>query len=1310
MFEGTDRFEVRGQLGKGGMGVVYRVWDREQQTEVALKRAAHPGQDGLYRLKREFRARAGLSHPNLIQLYELVAEDDSCFFTMELVEGLTFLQWIRAGRDDDEPSSDLDGATVAMAATATAAVEQPTIETSDLDSAPHELPTIRSGLDGAPGPGPVDELALRPTGDDARVWSGWSAAREARVRRATTGLLRGLATLHESGQMHRDIKSSNVMIEPSGRVVILDFGLMSSLAPYDAQSSSMEIAGTPSYMAPEHLRGEATQASDLYAVGILLYEALTSRPAYTGNMFEMLEAKDSGPPEDPRKLDPNLPDDLCDLAMSLVIPDAESRPSARAALALLDDREDSGEATALASFESPFVGRAAELARLRQELDELRQGWRARTVRVSGAPGAGKSRLVQSFLSGCAEDVLVLSSICTRAESVPFQAMDAAVDRLARHVRDLDPEERAQLTPRRAFALRRVFPSLRMVPEIALTRAPPQFDESQIEPADLRRMGFDAFRELLGRVAEQRTVVLWIDDLQWADLDSVNLLLELVSREDAPRVLTILTYRDVDRGTSHAIRMVERPGLGWSPVLELEPLGAESSLELMSRLAPSAEDEVLQRALERAEGNPFLAIEIARVLAVEGEAAELPDDLVDGLVSRRLEELDEAEVALVRTISVSTSPLPVSWAAQAAGIEAAVMPVVRRLCDQHILRETSADDLRFTTYHDLLRERVVAALPEDALRSTHRRLAQTLERQDDQPLEALFLHWSAAADADRAVPFGLRAAARAAETLAFESAASLYGQALDLLDDEQRTAALLERHADALANAGRGLEAAERYLEAAERGDDDLHRIRLRQQGAGHLIKAGYASRGWKVLRDVLRELGIPVPSSQIGCVASATWRRLRFLARKPARLRGVELEGADQETDPRSRLRSETLWVASTSLSMLNHTLSDCFRMRHMMNALRTGTDSDVCRVLAYEVAMESHLGGSFFRKHASRLLDQVETLCRRTGDPYDEAWRQLALVNYWFTDSNWFACAQAALLAEEIFAEECVGSGWERSTAKHFRYLAQSQLGELGALSRGLQDGLSRAEDNEDIYDALNHLAPEPMLAWIGRGRGPWAAERIARLTDRLETPGPSWPDNVFRAMEAHCTLANVLVDYSEGRCREGHARLVGIWGDLEKSLIVKLQHGRLCYPWFRALGALGAAVQSSGRRIDLGATTAEVDGICRAFAKDPRPLAEGYVNHLRGGLAVLAGNVDEAQRRFQDARTVFEEQHVQVVARACDFALEQLDGRESGREHSREHGRERQVHGGAGDWRDWAQEQSVTEPEKVFQVFVPFLNSTS
>ncbi len=86
-FQGTDRFDVLGTLGMGGMGVVYRALDRASGREVALKTTHKPGPRALYTLKREFRSRAEVRHPNLVSLHDLVIEGEHCFFTMELVEG-----------------------------------------------------------------------------------------------------------------------------------------------------------------------------------------------------------------------------------------------------------------------------------------------------------------------------------------------------------------------------------------------------------------------------------------------------------------------------------------------------------------------------------------------------------------------------------------------------------------------------------------------------------------------------------------------------------------------------------------------------------------------------------------------------------------------------------------------------------------------------------------------------------------------------------------------------------------------------------------------------------------------------------------------------------------------------------------------------------------------------------------------------------------------------------------------------------------------------------------------------------------------
>src|SRR5580698_9755940 len=92
------RFEVRGTLGAGGAGVVYRVLDRQVSREVALKQLRRASGRDLYRFKREFRALADIVHPNLVALYEMLATGDDWYFTMELVEGVSFIDWVRPPR------------------------------------------------------------------------------------------------------------------------------------------------------------------------------------------------------------------------------------------------------------------------------------------------------------------------------------------------------------------------------------------------------------------------------------------------------------------------------------------------------------------------------------------------------------------------------------------------------------------------------------------------------------------------------------------------------------------------------------------------------------------------------------------------------------------------------------------------------------------------------------------------------------------------------------------------------------------------------------------------------------------------------------------------------------------------------------------------------------------------------------------------------------------------------------------------------------------------------------------------------------
>jgi serine/threonine protein kinase len=272
-----DRFRIERRLGAGSFGEVYAAHDRERGSRVAIKLLRRLGVEALYRFKREFRALAGVAHPNLVCLHELTCDGELWYYTMELVEGADFLTFVRGvGSVGSGSTFDALGAT----------------EPPDAD-----VESQRAPDEPAPPPAP---LAL-------------SEAGEQRLRVALRQLVGAVCALHGAGRLHRDIKPSNVLVALADarppRVVLLDFGLVQELGP---QSSTEDaIVGSPAYMAPEQARGGAqVPATDWYSVGVMLYEALTGRLPHLGSRLDVLWQKQQADPPPPRELVPGTPEDL----------------------------------------------------------------------------------------------------------------------------------------------------------------------------------------------------------------------------------------------------------------------------------------------------------------------------------------------------------------------------------------------------------------------------------------------------------------------------------------------------------------------------------------------------------------------------------------------------------------------------------------------------------------------------------------------------------------------------------------------------------------------------------------------------------------------------------------------------------------------------------------------------------------------------------------------------------------------------------------------------------------------------------------
>ena len=606
------------------MGVVYRALDRKSGRLVALKTMNRVGAIALLRFKHEFRTLLDVVHPNLITLYELICDGRNWFLTMELLEGVNFLRYVKTevATSSVRQTSRIDvGDTVARAQT-------------------EVIPAWEAQ---PPKPSPSNVIASEVTPAGRTL----AASHPGRLRGALRQLAEGIESLHAAGKLHRDIKPSNVIVTRDGRVVLLDFGLAAE-QDQDGQHLSTEehLVGTVAYMAPEQASNRpVSPASDWYSVGVMLFEALTGRLPFLGGSITVLMNKERYDPPEPVELVPDVPEDLNALCAQLLKRKPEDRPSGPeilrrlGSLGVTDERGSGKPGVHLTASPSTsgqrmtLVGRRHHRVALQSALDDMRQG-RPVVVYLHGSSGAGKTALLQSFLDEQIErgDAVVLAGRCYERESVPYKALDSLIDSLSHYLGRLPQLEAAALLPRDVGSLARVFPCLRRVEAVA------QGQRRGLEapdPQELRRRAFAALRELLARMGDWKPLILAIDDLQWGDVDSAALLIELLRPPDAPVLLFLATYRSEDRVTSPFLQALSKAQVlggatqedhgacrGSGVVyreLELEPLAHDEAQAVAqallgeSELVESASRQSLLDAIVReSRGNPFFVAELVR--------------------------------------------------------------------------------------------------------------------------------------------------------------------------------------------------------------------------------------------------------------------------------------------------------------------------------------------------------------------------------------------------------------------------------------------------------------------------------------------------------------------------------------------------------------------------------------------------------------------------------------------------------------------------------------------------------------------------
>jgi predicted ATPase/class 3 adenylate cyclase len=499
-------------------------------------------------------------------------------------------------------------------------------------------------------------------------------------------LAEAIDALHARRILHKDLKPDNVVIDPaSGRVQIIDFGIASRLSQEIREAESPGVLeGTLLYMAPEQtgrMNRPVDSRADVYSLGATFYEMLTGAPPFSAaDPVELVHCHLARAPRPPREIVPEIPEPLSRLVLKMLEKRAEDRyQTCRGLRADLEEcrrrLSASGTVDGLVlgrddvpdrfRLEDRLYGRDAEIELLGRAIAPG-AGSRTRIVLVSGYSGIGKSSILREMEGPVVSrgGYFVTGKFDQLQRNVPYGGVAGAMADLFRQILS-ESDDRLALW--RARLLEAVGPNGRLVTElvpIAERVLGPQPAVSDLLPAETRNRFEAVLRAVFGAfAAPARPILLFLDDLQWADGASLRVV-EILARDPTLHDLLLVgAYRDNEVDDAHPLRravsVLEKEG---TPVerLHLGPLALADVARLCSGAVHRDDDDAqaLARAVfDKTLGNPFFVRELLRTLAEEGklrfdrregrwtwdlaeiEALALSSNAVD-LVSRRIAGLD----------------------------------------------------------------------------------------------------------------------------------------------------------------------------------------------------------------------------------------------------------------------------------------------------------------------------------------------------------------------------------------------------------------------------------------------------------------------------------------------------------------------------------------------------------------------------------------------------------------------------------------------------------------------------------------------
>ncbi len=1262
-FQATERFSIKRKLGSGGFGVVYEAYDHVRNTSVALK-TLNPGlleqnPQLLYRFKQEFRAIADITHPNLVTLYELISDGQQWFFTMELVKGISFLDYVldkpnttinngaadaetvnvnldtqSKEKEDTQTNTQLSTQARTKLKTDGSAELETKLKTNDNLNV-FEMQTVLPQLNSAnPIAKSLDNSNDNPTKIKATLLRKTPVKLD-RLLSCLRQLASGVSALHKAGKLHCDIKPSNVLVTKEGRVVILDFGLIMELSRQQTADSS-EIGCTPTHASPEQLVGyTVSKASDWYSVGIMLYEALTGQLPFFGTFMEIVEQKTTLDANAPSLIVSGVPENLNQLCVELLRKVPERRITEKKIMRYLGSAPTSSLKLPLPDNSKLYlIGREQHLETL-QDIFECSKEGLASAIFVEGSSGMGKSLLIQAFLDQVKtteKNILILTGRCYEQESVPFKAFDSLVDSLSQYLKTLSSQKAKELIPEDIQALARLFPVLRQVKwvDIAKVLEIPDFQE-------LRRWAFASFRELFTRLAANKTVVVFIDDLQWGDLDSAALLEELLHLPESSKFLLIASYRSEDKNSSTmlgAISELRSKNITLQVKdLVLDKLPPEESRLLINSLLMQQEDLALatETIIRESGGNPLFITQLVqysqtqKLQQQELESQDLEEMFskqikLDNLIWIRIIKLPEDARKLLEVIAIAGYPLDLEVARVVSKIDTEEQMVLNNLRVDRWIRFSGTDESRrVLTYHDRIRETIISHISPEELKATHYELALALEASSTPDPESLAVHFRAAGRFKQAAECALKAADKASEALAFDHAVKLYKLVKDLQQQENVVivdkAVLEVKLADALAKVGRGAEAAHIYLEVAKSVSSSESK-NLRRRAAEQLFHSGHVDKGLEVLRELLSSLGLSLCKTPAGSIASALFWRLRLW------LHGINFKKRPiNEIDRQELLQVDVCGLVTRGLGLVDPIHGAEYQARYVLKALKTG---DIDRIV---LALSAEIYYAALTEFGRRQLPMLTKKMKELSEQVDKnspifnailANSTLAIGFAAFQQGQWKTAYEYTNKAEKIFRENCAGMMAELHTAQYYSLCSLQHIGQWKDVFNRLPIFLKESRERSDLYSEIQLIIRYSSAFHL-------AADNPNQALEEVEQSMKRWSQQGFHHQHylELATKTQIALYTEEGEGSKAWDYIKNRWSALTRSMFILVQVARIEALYLRARSALAAAAKTK----DITPLINEARRAAKKIEKEKMPWGLPFVKLIEAIISARHANYEQA-----------------------------------------------------------------------------------